>query len=199
METHLSRLWVFATFQNVHSKFTWQLDGNKWNDQWGTGSIIALPHFHPLLVPSTPPPPCQPLLPSLLFSPLVSHSFLPFDNFFSQICYCHRVMSHCFQPPQPPLPSCHPTPPPTFSLPPASAGSFCPLTVFALLLSVETQFPTLFWPALNSLSSHPHLSSQLHICCHLLFCFCFRLLLLLQRLWSSTSSVALLSGTIREV
>lgn len=118
METHLSRLWVFATFQNVHSKFTWQLDGNKWNDQWGTGSIIALPHFHPLLVPSTPPPPCQPLLPSLLFSPLVYHSFLPFDNFFSQICYCHRVMSHCFQPPQPPLPSCHPTPPPTFSLPP---------------------------------------------------------------------------------
>lgn len=112
METHLSR-----DVSKLHSKFTWQLDGNMRNNQWAAGSTVALP----LLTPPLPPTLCQRLLfkstPYFLCSLPVSCSFLSFDNPFSQICYCHREVSHCFQPYQPPLPSSHPVLPPTSLLP----------------------------------------------------------------------------------
>lgn len=98
LETRPSRLWVFCDISKLCWKFTWQLDGNERNDQWATGSIFALPQFHP-----RPSADFVPTLPAYLFPPpsAVLYSpapFLFFDNSFSQICYCRREMSNSFQP-----------------------------------------------------------------------------------------------------
>lgn len=156
METHLSRIWVFATFQNFAPNSL---------DSWmETGSIITLPQFNPLIIFSPPPTLCQCLLFIYSLPPLLS--FLFFDNLISQICDCHREMSHCFQPFQPPLPSSHPVLPPPFSSPPFLV--LFPLSVDGLWVA------TVSWDTVSSLTLTPgkllHLASQPQLCCRLLLC-----------------------------
>lgn len=210
METHLSCLRVFLRRLKTFAQ-------NSLDSWMETSQMTNEP-----LIPSSPPPSVSPssrlpaftflcastsfflITPSLLFSPPVSRSSLSFDYPFSQICYCHREMSHCFQPFQPPLPSFHPALPPTFPLHLRLLLLLCPSTAFeSLLLSAETQFLSSLWPEANSLSlkSSPFLLHRL-LFCHL---FCFHLLLLhlllllLQRFHSCISNLALLSGAIMEV
>lgn len=119
---------------------------------------------------------------SLLASPLVSCSFLSFDNPFSQICYCRREMSHCFQPFQPPLPSCHPC---------CHLFSLCPPTSSRSPLPFDSPWvATVSWDTVSSLSltptklplliPSPFLSASTFLSPPFLspFCFCFHLLLL---------------------
>lgn len=206
METHLSRVGVFCDVSKRCSEFAWQLDGNCWNDPWATGSFIAWTlqssSLLQLLCAGASffyfSPPSSSIL-------SCSCSFLFFDNLISQICDCHGEMSRSFQPFQPLLPSSypngatHPTPPP-----PSYPCSLCPLTVFGLLLSAETQFPASLWPQVNppplpmpppclsasTLLSPPPPSP---------FCFCFHLLLRLLWHYNCISDSAVLSGTVTEV
>ncbi len=122
-------------------------------------------------------------IPSLLLHALLSCSSLSFDNPFSQICYCHRKMSQCFQPFQPPLPSFHPTLPPTFSSPAFLCLFLCPSSLLVAAVNrhrasslalTRGKLPLLISSPLLwalTLLSPPFLSP---------FCFCFHLLLLLQ-------------------
>lgn len=186
-KSHLS----FCDISKLRSKFTRQLDGNYWNDQWATGSIITLPQFNSLIIFSPPPTLCQCLLFIYSLHPLLS--FLFFDNLISQICDCHREMSHRFQP----LPSFHPVLPPPFSSPPF---------LFLFPLSFDSLWvATVSWDTVSSLTLTPGklfpLASQPQLNCCLppsLSPFCFHLLLLLQRLCSCIINLALLSGAIMD-
>lgn len=173
-------IFFFATFQNFAQNSL---------DSWmETSEMTNEPLVPSSTSPPLPPNLCQRLLfiyslPPLL---LVSCSFLSFDNPFSQICYCRREMSHCFQPFQPPLPSSHPTLPPPFSLPAAlrqSPGCYRQLRL---------TFPASLWPDVNSLYfkilTFPLAALLLP---PFLSPFCFRLLPTLQRLCSCIINLAL--------
>lgn len=173
METHLSRPWVLATFQNVCSKIHltvgWKLV--KWPmSRW----------FHRRLASVSPSPRVlganERLLslnyyfflftPSLLVSPV---PFFPLTAPFTQICYCHGEMSHCFQPFQPYFtflsPPCRhllsPRPPAASRSLRQSFGCYCQLRHSFQPHSDPVQTPSL---------NNPHLSSAPRPCCRLLFC-----------------------------
>lgn len=104
--------------------------------------------------------------PSLLVSPV---PFFPLTAPFTQICYCHGEMSHCFQPFQPYFtflsPPCRhllsPRPPAASRSLRQSFGCYCQLRHSFQPRSDPVQTPSL---------NNPHLSSAPRPCCRLLFC-----------------------------
>lgn len=107
--------------------------------------------------------------PSLLVSPV---PFFPLTTPFTQICYCHGEMSHCFQPFQPYFTFLSPGAATSFSpRPPTAYRSLGPLRQsFGCYCQLRHSFQPRFDPAQTPSLNNPHLSSAPRPCCRLLFC-----------------------------
>lgn len=177
METHLSRLWVFATFQNFaeNSLDSWMETSEMTNEplvplslclSFTLSSLLPL-HllcasasffylFPPTSSPLKSPVPFFPLTTPLVRSATVTGTWATISNLSNPLYL-------------PLTPCCH-----LLSL---RLCSLCPSTAFGSLLSAETQFPASLWPGvkLPLLISSPFLwaSTLLSPCFSVTFLFLF--------------------------